>query len=114
MGTRRKDLRKFPDDVQYEMGHALLVAQAGKKSANAKVLSGFKSANVVEIKVNDSSGTYRTVYTVEKPEFVFVVHAFQKKSKSGIATPKEEIDKIKSRLKEVDSLYKELKGKENL
>ena len=60
----------------------------GKKSAKAKVLTGFGSAKVLEIKDNHASGTYRTVYPVEKPKFVFVVHAFQKKSKEGKKVPK--------------------------
>jgi phage-related protein len=65
---------------------------------------------VIELWENDRSGTYRVVYTVEIVEFIFVLHAFQKKSKSGIATPKQEIDLVKRRLKEAEVLYKELKG----
>lgn len=110
IGTSKNDLKEFPDAVQDEMGHALLVAQKGCKPVNAKVLKGFGSAKVLEIKENDKSGTYRTVYTVEKPEFIFVVHAFQKKSKSGIETAPQDMDKIKRRLKEVDALYNKLKN----
>ncbi len=69
------------------------------------------NAGVIEIKENDQSGTYRLIYTREIEEYVFVLHAFQKKSKSGIATPKKEIDMIKNRLKEAKALYKELKEK---
>lgn len=64
------------------------------------------SAGVQEIRENDRSGTYRVIYTVETAEYVFVLHAFQKKSKSGIATPKEELELLKSRLKEARALYK--------
>lgn len=67
---------------------------------------------MIELRENDRSGTYRVVYTVEMAEFIFVLHAFQKKSKSGIATPKQEIDLVKRRLKEADALYKELKGEQ--
>lgn len=64
------------------------------------------SAGVQEIRENDRSGTYRVIYAVETAEYVFVLHAFQKKSKSGIATPKEELELLKSRLKEARALYK--------
>ena len=67
------------------------------------------SAKVLEIRESDRSGTYRAVYTVEWEGVVFVLHAFQKKSKSGIATTKQDIDLIKQRLKEAEVLYKKLK-----
>ncbi|MBS0654550.1 MAG: type II toxin-antitoxin system RelE/ParE family toxin [Verrucomicrobia bacterium] len=109
VGSSKEDLLEFPDEVQDETGYALYLEQMGDKPPKSKILKGFGNANVREIVDNDSSGTYRTVYTVEKPEFVFVLHAFQKKSKSGIATPQQEINKVKARLKEVDVLYNELK-----
>lgn len=73
---------------------------------HAKVLSGMGNAKVIEIQENDRSGTYRIVYTIEIKDFIFVLHAFQKKSKSGIATPKQELELIKNRLKEAKILYK--------
>lgn len=82
----------------------------GDRHKHAKTLSGLGNAKVIELRENDRSGTYRLVYTVEMAEFIFVLHAFQKKSKSGIATPKQEIDLVKRRLKEAEVLYKELKG----
>ncbi len=109
LGTSRKDMKEFPEDVQYGMGHALLQVQKGERPTHAKTLSGFGSASIVEIKERSLSGTYRTVYTIEKPEYVFVLHAFQKKSKSGIATPPKDIETIKRRIKEVDDAYAELK-----
>jgi phage-related protein len=109
IGTSKDDLLEFPEEVQDETGYALYLEQMGDKPPKAKILRGFGNANVREIVDNDPSGTYRTVYTAEKPEFVFVLHAFQKKSKSGIETPPQEIKKVKARLKEVDALYKELK-----
>jgi phage-related protein len=74
------------------------------------------SANVLEIRENDSSGTYRVIYTLEIENYVFVLHAFQKKSKSGIATPKQEIELLKKRLQDAKNFYKNLieKGKKKL
>ena len=73
-----------------------LCDQEGKKHEHAKVLSGMGSAKILEIRENDRSGTYRVIYTIEMEDFVFVLHAFQKKSKSGISTPKQELDLLKN------------------
>jgi phage-related protein len=108
VGSSYKDLKDFPQPVRQAMGYALFFAQDGKLHEHAKVLSGMGSSGVQEVRENDRSGTYRVVYTVEIDEFVFVLHAFQKKSKSGIGTPKQEIELIKSRLKEAKTLYKSL------
>lgn len=113
IGTSKNDLKDFPEEVQGAMGYALHLAQCGEKHGHAKPLSGIGSAKVLEIKENDISGTYRTVYTVEMGDYVFVLHAFQKKSKSGIATPKTELDKINRRLKDARALYKTLISEEN-
>lgn len=110
IGSSRQDLKEFPDEIQDEMGHALYLAQMGDRHNHAKTLSGLGSAKIIEIRETDRSGTYRVVYTVEMAEFIFVLHAFQKKSKSGIATPKQDIDLIKRRLKDAESLHKELNG----
>ena len=72
--------------------------QWGREHSAVKILKGFGSASVREVKADDSAGTYRTVFTVEFPEAIYVLHSFQKKSKSGKATPKEEIDRIHRRL----------------
>jgi phage-related protein len=112
IGSSREDLMKFPDDVINEMGYGLYLAQMGDRHIHAKTLSGLGSAKIIEIKENDRSGTFRLIYTVEMAEFIFVLHAFQKKSKNGIATSKQDIDMIKRRLKEAESLYKELKSRE--
>jgi len=93
------------------MGYALYLAQEGKKHAHTKVMSGMGNAKVLEVRENDKSGTYRVIYTIEMEDFVFVLHAFQKKSKSGIATPKKELDLLKNRLKEAKVIYKSLKEK---
>ena len=103
-----EDLKEFPGEIQDEMGHALYLAQMGDRHNHAKTLHGLGSSKIIEIRENDRSGTYRVMYTVEIESFVFVLHAFQKKSKSGIATPKQEMDLIKRRLKDAEALYKQL------
>lgn len=108
VGTSYEDLKEFPVTVRQAMGYALFSAQMGKMHERAKVLSGMGSAKVIEIRENDRSGTYRIIYTIEMKEFVFVLHAFQKKSKSGIATPRQELELLKQRLKEAKILYKDL------
>ena len=112
IGSSKEDLKDFPDEVQDEMGHGLYLAQMGDRHKHAKTLSGLGNAKIIELKENDRSGTYRLVYTVEMAEFIFVLHSFQKKSKTGKETPKQEIDLVKRRLKEAEALYKQLiKGK---
>ncbi len=106
-----KDLKKFPKAVQDAMGYGLLDAQEGEKHKSAKPLLGFGGADVLEIVNEDSSGTYRTVYTVRFKEAVFVLHAFQKKSKQGIKTPQEDIELVKQRLKLAQELYQKQYGK---
>jgi phage-related protein len=109
VGSSYEDLKDFPDLVRGAMGHALYLAQTGKKHERTKVLSGMGNARVLEVRENDRSGTYRVIYTIEMDDFVFVLHAFQKKSTSGIATPKREIDLLKIRIKEARLLHKKLK-----
>ena len=82
------------------MGYALYQAQMGSKSRTAKPLAGFGGAGVLEIVEDFQTNTYRAVYTVKFAERVYVLHAFQKKSKSGIATPKPDVALIKRRYKE--------------
>lgn len=110
IGSSLDDLKQFPDEVQSEMGHGLYLAQIGDRHIHAKTLSGFGGAKVVELRENERSGTYRVVYTVEMEGVIFVLHAFQKKSKSGVSTPKQEIDLVKRRLRDAEALYRKLKG----
>jgi phage-related protein len=99
IGSSQKDLRAFPEDVKDVMGYALHLAQAGGKHDAAKPLAGFGGAGVLEM-VDDYDGdSYRAVYTVKFVDRVYVLHAFQKKAKKGIKTPKQEIDLIRDRLK---------------
>ncbi|MBO9136250.1 type II toxin-antitoxin system RelE/ParE family toxin (plasmid) [Rhizobium sp. B230/85] len=108
IGSSRKDLLKLPADVRKQFGYALHFAQHGGQHHAAKVLKGFGGAGVLEVVENDGGGTYRAVYTVRFEEAVFVLHCFQKKSKSGIATPKEDLDIIRARLKVAEILAKEI------
>jgi len=105
IGSSKRDLKEFPDEVQDGMGHALDIAQQGKKHRDAKPLSGFGGASVLEIVEDHDGDTYRAVYTVRFVGAVYALHAFQKKSKKGIATPKPEIDLIKGRLKKAEEHY---------
>jgi phage-related protein len=107
VGSSYKDLMALPADVRRFFGYALSLAQAGDQHDDAKVLTGFGSAGVLEVVEDDRSGTYRAVYTVKFKEAVFVLHCFQKKSKHGIATPKEDLAIIRARLKVAEALAKE-------
>lgn len=99
VGTAKKDLQAMPDEVQDSFGYALHLAQTGAKHAHAKPLKGFGSAGVLEVVESEAGSTYRAVYTVKVAAAVYVLHCFQKKSTSGIATPKPDLDLIRDRLK---------------
>lgn len=103
IASSKDDLSSFPKAVRYEMGFALELAQRGGKSPDAKPLTGFKGAGVLEVVEDHRGDTYRAVYTVKFKDALYVLHAFKKKSKSGIATPKHEIDLIKDRLKSAEA-----------
>jgi phage-related protein len=100
-----KDLRAFPEDVRQVMGFALYEAQMGGKHPSATPLKGFKGSGVVEMVEDHDGDTYRTVYTVRFAEAVYILHAFQKKSKRGIATPRHDIDLIRARLEMARRLH---------
>jgi phage-related protein len=106
VGSSRKDLKAFPAEVRSAFGFALFQAQSGHKPSSAKPLAGFRGASVLEIVDDFQTDTYRAVYTVKFGDAVYVLHAFQKKSKRGTATPKAEIDLIKRRLKLAEENYK--------
>ena len=103
----RDDLKRFPRDVQRGMGFALYQAQVGRKHADAKPLRGFGGASVLEIVEDFRGDTYRAIYTVRFQGAVYALHAFQKKSKKGTATPKHEIELIRKRLNLAANHYKE-------
>ena len=106
VGSSRKDVQAFPGAVQDHLGYALYVAQCGGKHRDAKTLTGFGGAGVVEIITDFRADTFRTVYTLKYEGAIYVLHAFQKKSKSGAATPKHDIELIKKRLKEAERMAK--------
>lgn len=88
------------------MGYALYQAQLGLKAPSAKPLRGFGGAGILEIVEDHHTDTYRAVYTVKFSKSVYVLHAFQKKSRKGIATPKADIDLIRQRLRAAEEHYK--------
>ena len=108
IASAKKDLLALPADVVDIFGYALHLAQTGKKHDQAKPLAGFGSAAVLEVVEDWRGNTYRAVYTVRWAAAVFVLHVFQKKSKRGIATPKQDLDLIKDRLKLAEQIAKEL------
>lgn len=99
------DLRGFPEPVRQSMGFAIFQAQCGSKHLKAKPLKGFKGSGVLEAVEDFDGDTFRTVYTVSFEDAVYVLHAFQKKSKKGISTPQHELDVIKSRLKMAQQIH---------
>ena len=99
IGSTKKDLLAMPEEVQSQVGFALFQVQCGQMPAEAKPLKGFGGASVQEIVVDYDRDTYRAVYTVRFAGWVYVLHCFQKKSKSVIKTPQEDIDLIHARLK---------------
>jgi len=107
VGSSLKDLKSFPPEVKAEVGHALYVAQQGDTDPAAKPLKGFGGVSVMEIVAPFDGNTWRAVYAVRFRGFVYVLHAFQKKSKSGIVTPKKDIDLIYQRLAAAERDYKE-------
>jgi phage-related protein len=106
VGTSRKDLREFPAPVQDHMGYALYVAQLGGKHRDAKALSGFGGAGVLEIVKDHRGDTFRGVYTLRYAGAVYVLHAFQKKSKTGRETPRRDMELIQQRLRLAEQIAK--------
>lgn len=106
IGSSRGDLRRFPPEARRVMGQAIDDAQWGGEHPAAKALKGFGGRGVIEIVDDFDGNAYRTVYTVKFPDAVYVLHAFQKKSKKGIATPKREVDLIRERLKRAEEHYR--------
>jgi phage-related protein len=108
IGSAEDDLAAFPDDVKSVVGFAIFQAQLGLMHQRAKPMRGFKGASVLEILDDYDGDTYRAVYTVRFAGVVYVLHAFQKKSKSGAKTPKYEMELIKARLAKAKEHYEEV------
>ena len=111
LGSTKKAVQSFPLSVRQAIGFALFQAQLGGKHTNAKPLKGFGGAGVLEVVERYDSDTYRAVYTVKFVGVIYVLHAFQKKSKKGIQTPKQDIDLIKKRLQQARDDYQQLQNK---
>jgi phage-related protein len=114
IGSAKDDLSAFPPEVKLLTGYALRQIQRGGGHPNAKTMKGHLRA-FIEIRAKDSSGrrTYRTICTTEIGNVVTVLHAFLKKAKSGIATPKRELDLIERRFKAARDHYEENHGQTN-
>lgn len=104
VGSTKLDLKSFPASVQDRVGFALYQAQIGLRPRDAKPLRGF-GASILVVAARHDGDTYRAVYTVQFQAAVYVLHAFQKKAKRGIATPMQEIDLIRRRLKAAQQHY---------
>lgn len=107
VGSSRHDLASFPKPVRRVMGQALYAAQRGETDPAAKPLKGFGGASVMEIVDRHDTNTYRAVYTVQFADAIYVLHAFQKKSTRGTATPEREINLIRRRLADAERIHRE-------
>ena len=107
IGSSRRDLKGFPKAVQRHIGQALYAAQRGEEYPTAKALKGFGGRSVLEIVANHDTDTWRAVYTVRLRDAIYVLHAFQKKSKKGGATPKQDVNLIVRRLAAAEWDHKE-------
>lgn len=105
LGNSLKNLGKFPAKVKDEIGQSLYEVQMGDIPHNAKALKGF-NCNVMEIKSNFNTNTYRAVYVLKLDGVIYVLHCFQKKSKSGIKTALQDVNLIKQRLQMAKQLSK--------
>ena len=111
MGSAQRDLRAFPQEVKQVVGYALYLSQMGEKHLQAKPLKGFKGAGVLAVVEDRAGDTFRAVYTVRFRDAVYVLHAFQKKSKTGRKTPKLESERITERLKQAEAHYRQMTGR---
>ena len=107
VGSSLGDLREFPEAVKDVMGFALYLAQTGGKHPATKPLKGFGGAGVLEVADDFDGDTFRTVYTVKLAEAVYVLHAFQKKARKGIATPKHEIEMVRERYRRAVEIHQQ-------
>jgi phage-related protein len=106
VGSSHGDMEDMPRDVRSDFGHGLYEAQLGRQPAIAKIFKHLGESGVWELVTDDRAGTFRAVYTVKFSDAIVVLHVFQKKSKSGISTPKAEVDLIRQRLKAAVDVYK--------
>jgi phage-related protein len=100
-----KDLKRLPEGVRQAFGYALHLAQIGDRHPSAKPLKGFGGGGVLEVVEDDEGGTYRAMYTVKFKGTVFVLHAFQKKSKRGVETSLADMNLVRARLKLAEAAF---------
>ncbi len=110
IGSSKEDLKLFSPLVRDRFGFALYQAQSNLKHRHAKPLKGMEPG-ILEAVSRHEGDTFRSVYTVRFAEAVYVLHAFQKKSKTGIVTPKREIDLVARRLKAATKHWEQTYGK---
>jgi phage-related protein len=109
MGNSRRNIQEFPHDARRLMGGQLLLLQYGGMPKAAKPFKGIGSG-LIEIALRHDGEAYRTVVALQLGRTIYVLHAFQKKSKKGIATPKQDVDLIKQRYKEAKELAEDEQG----
>ncbi len=109
LGSSKKDLLSLPEAVVDTFGYALYLAQVGKRHAGSKILQGQGDASVVEVVESRQGSTYRAVYTLRYPAAVFVLHVFQKKSRTGIGLSRADARLIHRRMQDAGRLAEELK-----
>ena len=107
IASSHDDLLGFPVDVRKEVGFALHLAQAGDKGLNVVPLVGFGGAGVLEVVTSCIGDAFRAVYTVNFGDYVYVLHAFKKKSKSGRSTPRADMALVRRRLKAAQDDYEQ-------
>jgi len=107
IGSSRDDLRAMSPRVRRDIGQALYTAQQGDTDPAAKPLKGFGGTRVMEIVERYRGNAFRAVYTANFAEAIYVLHVFQKKSKHGIATPKPDMELIRTRFAEAERLHRE-------
>lgn len=110
VGSSKRDFLSFPDAVKDDMGNALGVAQFGGTAPTAKPWKGLGSG-MLEIVESHEGNAYRAVYAVRFEKAVYVLHAFQKKSPSGIRTAKRDVDLVAERFNAAAKDYEEHYGK---
>lgn len=104
MGSSKADFLEFPDPVKSDMGFALGVAQLGGKHPQAKPWKG-EGPGVFEMVESHDGNAYRAIYTVRFEGVIYMLHAFQKKSPSGIRTAQTDVNLVHDRLKRAQADY---------
>ncbi len=107
MGSSKGDLLILPGEVKKLFGFALGLAQNGEKHSNAKPLKGYGSAGVLEVVEDYQRSTFRAIYTIKFEKAVYALHVFKKKSRSGVSTPRPEMELVNRRLRQAELHYEE-------